>query len=183
MPADTPVHFHEDDYCQIELLPRSTWKFCAQQLGIIADFADAHRAGDSYTDMYVRPDAPIALADLHLLADDADRLLASKLPRHRSVTTGYSTHVEPVPRTIAYGASQSCCLFVQANQAGTVRAAFLQLWGAQPPEVEALHAALGELARTADLLLVDWERRDLLALSDNAALRDYLARVLTPEAP
>jgi len=181
MPADAAIYFHEDLYCQVELLPRSAWDFCVRQLGAIADFAKAHHDGVGYTGIYLRPDVPTALADLRLRADDLDRLLASKLPRHRSVTTGYSTHVEPAPGTVGYGPSQSCCLLVEADKEGTVKAAFLQLWGIQPPELEALHGALSELSRIADLLLVDWERGDLLALADGTALRDYLALALAPE--
>ena len=177
MPADASIYFHEDLYCQVELLPRSAWDFCAQQIGVIADFAKAHRAGMGYTDIYLRLDAPTALVDLKLRADDLDRLLAARLPRHRSVTTGYSTHVEPALGTVGYG-QQSYCLLVEADKEGIVKGAFLKLASLQPSELEALHGALSELARTVDLLLVDWERGVLVALADSAALHGYLSRAL-----
>jgi len=113
-------------------------------------------------------------------ADDLDRLLAARLPRHRSVTTGYSTHVEPALGTVGYG-QQSCCLLVEADQEGIVKAAFLKLQHLHPGELEAMHGALSELARTGDLLLVDWEGGVLLALTDSAALHGYLALALVQE--
>lgn len=180
MPADAPIYFHEDLYCQVELLPRSAWDFCARQLGVIEDFAKAHRVGTGYTDIYLRPDAPTTLFDLKLRADDLDRLLVARLPRHRSVTTGYSTHVETALGTVGYG-QQSCCLLVEADQEGIVKAAFLKLQHLHPGELEAMHGALSELARTGDLLLVDWEGGVLLALTDSAALHGYLALALVQE--
>ena len=177
MPADAPIYFHEDLYCQVELLPRSAWDFCTRQLGLIADFAKAHRQGIGYADIYLRPDAPTALVDLKLRADDLDRLLAARLPRHRSVTTGYSTHVEPALGTVGYG-QQSYCLLVEADKEGIVKGAFLKLASLQPSELEALHGALSELAHTVDLLLVDWERGVLVAPADSAALHGYLSRAL-----
>jgi len=176
MPADAPIYFHEDLYCQVELLPRSAWDFCARQLGVIEDFAKAHRVGTGYTDIYLRP----TLFDLKLRADDLDRLLVARLPRHRSVTTGYSTHVETALGTVGYG-QQSCCLLVEADQEGIVKAAFLKLQHLHPGELEAMHGALSELARTGDLLLVDWEGGVLLALTDSAALHGYLALALVQE--
>jgi hypothetical protein len=183
MPADAPIHFHEDLYCQIQLLPRSAWTYCADQLGIIEEFAKVHREGDGYTDIYVRRDGPARLAELCLRADDLDRLLSAWLPRHRSVTTGYSTHVEPVLRMVGYGPRQSCCLFVEGDETGLVKQVFLLLAGLQPRELDQMHAALRDLAQTADLLLVDWEDGRLLALGDGAAVRDYLASALAVGSP
>ena len=62
-----------------------------------------------------------------------------------------------------------------------MKAAFLNLQHLHPGELEAMHGALGELARTADLLLVDWEGGVLLALTDSAALHGFLALALVQE--
>jgi hypothetical protein len=181
-PAAASIYFHEDRYCQTQLLPLSAWAFCAEQLGGIERFANDHRDRQGgYTDIYVRKDGPVTLADLRLRHADLDRVLAAHLTCHRSVTTGYSSHEELAPRTVAYGQTQLGCVFVQFDETGLVSQVFMQLLSMQPREIDQMHAALGDLAGITDLLLVDWEHHQLLALADGGALRKYLSHSLAVE--
>jgi hypothetical protein len=184
-PLEGAIYFHEDDYCQSQLLPLSAWANCAKQLGEIHRFADAHRADDGggFTDIYVRKDGPTTLADLRLAYGDLDRLLSTHLPCHRLVTTGYGSIADPVPRVVAYGEGQLGCIFVHFNEPGLVQEIFTQFRSMPPPEIERMQMALSELARTTELLLVDWPHGALLALADAEALRRYLLRALPVEAP
>jgi hypothetical protein len=181
--ADTAIYFHEDDYCQTQLLPLSAWAHCAKQLAEIHRFAEAHRAdGDGYTDIFVRKEGPTALADLRLAYAELDRLLSARLPCHRLVTTGYGSVADPVPRVVAYGAGQLGCVFVHYDEAGIVQEVFTQFLLMQPTEIEQMHGALSDLAHTADLLLVDWPHGALLRLADGDALRTYLSQALAIDA-
>lgn len=54
-------YFHEDDYCQVEILPVENLSFYKRQAREIEDFADEHREGVGFTDMYVREKKPIPL--------------------------------------------------------------------------------------------------------------------------
>lgn len=46
--------FHEDDYCQWEILPLTAKGFYMKQMGEIDDFAEEHQlASGVYTDMFV----------------------------------------------------------------------------------------------------------------------------------
>ena len=51
------AYYHEDDYCMIELLPLDNLQHCLTQMGEQQAFADAHRSGAGWTDMFV-PEAP-----------------------------------------------------------------------------------------------------------------------------
>ena len=54
--------FHEDDYCQKELLPRSVEALARRQMAEIATFAAAHEApGGGWTEMYVRQEPRLFL--------------------------------------------------------------------------------------------------------------------------
>jgi hypothetical protein len=181
--TETAIYFHEDDYCQSQLLPLSAWTNCEKQLREIHRFADAHRVdGNGYTDIYLRKEGPVALADLRLRYADVDRLLSAHLRCHRLVTTGYGSVADPVPRVVAYGEGQLGCIFVHFDEAGLVQEIFAQFRRMQPLQIEQMHAALSDLGRPAELLLVDWEHGQLLALADSDALRKFIASARAVEA-
>jgi hypothetical protein len=60
------AYFHEDDYCQIEVLPLDDLYFCLRQAGEIAEFSNEHRAGSSWDAMYIRGANPTPLASLNI---------------------------------------------------------------------------------------------------------------------
>jgi hypothetical protein len=64
--ANNEVYFHEDDYCQQEILPLAALDFCRNQITEIDAFATNHQApgGIGWTEMYMREDSPEKLSDL-----------------------------------------------------------------------------------------------------------------------
>lgn len=62
------IYFHEDDYCQQQLLPGETAEYVELELGRINDFAQPHRAPGRFgwTDIYVRQEAPVALSAIQI---------------------------------------------------------------------------------------------------------------------
>src|SRR5262249_55770988 len=44
--------FHEDDYCQVEVLPAAAAGPCRSEMGRIDEFAEAHLDGMGFTDIY-----------------------------------------------------------------------------------------------------------------------------------
>ncbi len=57
-------YFHEDDYCQIEILPIDNLKFCLKQAGKISEFSEKHQNGIGWDAMYVREENPRKLSEL-----------------------------------------------------------------------------------------------------------------------
>jgi hypothetical protein len=50
------AYFHEDDHCQIQVLPAENWQHCASQLGQIAEFSEkTPDAGWHWLDRHPRP--------------------------------------------------------------------------------------------------------------------------------
>jgi hypothetical protein len=59
MSEETTAWFHEDDFCQMELLPAESEAFTRRQMGEVEKFAATHRAeGGGWTGMYLREDSP-----------------------------------------------------------------------------------------------------------------------------
>jgi len=66
------VYFHEDDYCQIELLPSTSWKFCFNQIKEIDEFSEKHKVknGIGWDKIYIRKESPYKIESLIIKFDD-----------------------------------------------------------------------------------------------------------------
>lgn len=171
------AYFHEDDYCQIELLPVQNWAHCAQELGRIGEFSDAHRAPNDagWDAMYMRSHAPLSIAALGIDFAGVSNALALHLPQFETVETGYGSYSEKCPDTSAFGYADSSIIFVAHNDTGHVAAIWLSVGPVDTPEKEAnFLASLHALDALGPLLLVDWNWNALLRLHDADQVRDYL---------
>src|SRR5688572_27492443 len=122
--------FHEDDYCQIELLPRGAAEFAKQQAAEITSFSEAHRTEDGFwTEMYLRPDAPVSLGAFAITLAELEGQALGHLRRFARVNTGYSTHVEPAQNTAAWGDGETPLVFADSTAEGLVQHIWLPFFG------------------------------------------------------
>lgn len=159
------AYFHEDDYCQIELVCEENLEWCLDQTRRIADFANAHRGED----MYVRPAHSVELAARWISVDALAEVVT--LPQYDAVTTGYGSVEEKIPNTSAFG--DSGVTIFASHPDGVVSA----IWFALPPSDEAsVASALATFSALSQwrLLLVDWGWGRVIPLSDAVALEAYL---------
>lgn len=161
------AYYHEDDYCQIELLPLDNLQHCLQQLGEQQAFADAHASGAGWTDMYVRGAPPLSLSPLSALGITAAQLrqaLAAALPPYDAVFTGYSSYRLECKNVLAFGGERTETLFAGINDDGVVA----DLWCSDGM------AALQLLPQRAQLLFVDWNAGFVCPLAEQALFQRYL---------
>ncbi|MEN9493671.1 MAG: hypothetical protein RJA63_4120 [Pseudomonadota bacterium] len=170
------IYFHEDDFCQIQLLPARNWGHCAQQLGELSEFAEAHRApGGGWTEVYMRQDEPESIASLALTVDRLGTLLASSLEPFDRVDTGYGSRRDPCEHTRAWGFDEDCAVFLEFAHDGTVQHIWLGLGRPGAEAQRSLLKALGDLGNLHPMLLVDWGWGRLFRADDGASLASYLA--------
>lgn len=170
MTTPESICYHEDDYCQIELLPLEAWPFCERQLHQIHEFAEAHREGTYYTDIYLRDESPRPLRDVALTLADLDAVVG--LPCFATVKTNYGQDV--AERTTAWGPDIECAILADTDDQGVVEHIWLILEPEQPAHAGVMEEAIGRIATRGRLLLVDWSW-DLLVNPLNAGeLRGYL---------
>ena len=167
------AYFHEDDYCQTELLPIANHKHCRDQLGEIESFSAQHKTEFGWTDMYVRPNAPQTLADTRIARMELQRVLEPFLPKFDRVMTGYSTYKEPCQNTIAFGADTNLILFA-AHDGEFITALWLTIYGLSKQDTELASRMFQKMSQWG-LLLVDWSMSALVALDDTDAVGKYLA--------
>jgi hypothetical protein len=170
------AYFHEDDHCQIQVLPAENWQHCASQLGQIAEFSEKHRTPDGigWTDILVRQDAPTTLSALAISSTELSRRLAAHLQAFDGVQTGYSTYVVDCKHTRGFGPNDDCAVFYSVDERGNVRDIWLGLAGPPSTEREMLLATLREISSMGKCLLVDWGWKCLFSLADPDAIAAYL---------
>lgn len=166
------AYFHEDDYCQIELVCDENLEWCLDQTRRIADFANAHRAGEGWSEMYVRPEKSVELAARGIAIGALAGAVTPHLPPYDAVTTGYTTVTEDLPNTHAFGAASDVVLFA-AHPDGIVSAIWFEM---QPSDDSAVASAAATLMALAQwrLLLVDWAWGRVIPLTDHSAVDAYL---------
>jgi hypothetical protein len=82
------VCYHEDDYCQLELVVESNGRRCAEQMGKIDEFAAAHKADVGWTDIFVRSANPTPLSSQNISRTEFVQAITPSMPRFDRVFTG-----------------------------------------------------------------------------------------------
>lgn len=175
--AMNEVYFHEDDYCQQELLPLAAIEFCRQQISEIDDFAAAHQApgGVGWTDMFVREESPQPLVKLRIPVATLRDTLTESLPEIPVVYTGYSSHQETCKHTLGFGFDAACVVYAEWNNEDLVTSIWTGLFTSDANELRRAVDALQRLGRQYPLLYVDWAWSFATALDQSSSLMDRIA--------
>lgn len=158
------AYYHEDDYCQIELLPLDNLQHCLTQMGAQQAFADAHRSGAGWTDMYVIETPPSPLSAMGIRAEQLRLALGDALPPYDVVYTGYGSYRVECKNVLAFGGEQTETLFVGLDEHGIV----CDLWCSDGMEQLLL------LPLKEQLLLADWGAAFACPLADGELFARYL---------
>ncbi len=152
------IYFHEDDYCQQQLLPREAAAHAAAEVKKIDEFANAHEApgGLGWTDIYVRQGAPVEIRVLGIKKQDLAAAVSQFLPAFDVVYTGYSSHRELCKRVAAWGHSQTNALFADWDDDGIVTNIWAELSDHDEGSILAASKAIATLGRIHPLVYVDW---------------------------
>ena len=175
------TYFHEDDYCQVEVLPATNYEFCRNQLGEIESFSAQHDTGFGWTDMYVRSDVPTTLRAIQLARTDLATEVTAYLPEFDRVLTGYSTHREECKSTTAFGANRNLVLYAEHDD-GIVSKIWLTINGLSANDM-VYAKRLFEYFSRFQLMLVDWSMSALVVLADSDAVVRYLAEFAAETLP
>ena len=177
------IYFHEDDYCQQQLLPRDASAHAQSEIKKIKEFSDAHRDPNGYgwTDIYVRQEAPLEFHTLAIKKDIIGPIISPYLPPYDVVYTGYSSHRELCKQTAAWGTSDCCAVFIDWDKDGIVANIWTELFEQDEVAIQAATHAFAALGRLHPLVFVDWAWNYTCDVSDESAfaslLRDKLKTI------
>jgi len=153
------IYFHEDDYCQQELLPREALGYAQSEIKKIGEFAEAHRAPDGagWTEVYVRPKPPpLTMRVLGMTRDDIHAVFSPYLPAFDLVYTGYSSYRERCRSTAAWGSSQHNAIFADWDDQGIVTNVWTQLFESDEKSISAASKAVTAIGQVHSIIYVDW---------------------------
>lgn len=165
--------FHEDDYCQVEVLPAACADYCRSEMRRIDQFAESHREGHLFSDVYISGESPMPLAALRINLAGMRTAVEPFLPPFDQVLTGYFFHRQPCRSTVGWGEADSA-LFARVGECGVVEAVWLSLYGIPSERLKHWCRALRALPRAMELLVADWRSNTVVLLADESALLAYL---------
>ena len=129
------MFFHEDDSCQVELLPVDDQGYCLREMGRIGEFADAHQDGLGFTDLSMLGEPPRSLDTLGVSLSELRSTIGAILPPFDQVFTGYRFHRKLCHSVHAWGVDDSAAVFAGVGEAGVIRSVWLSLYGILPDGV------------------------------------------------
>jgi hypothetical protein len=166
------VYYHEDDYCQLELVFEVNGQFCAEQMGMIDEFSAVHKADVGWTDVYARPDNPTPLSAVNITGSDLTACMPSSMPRFDRVFTGYSTCRTECERTIAFGPHDSLVAYAEVDGNDVVTSVWFTFDLKSSDDVAVAIDLMHGLSRWP-LLVADWGWSQLIRVNDSDALTHY----------
>lgn len=166
--AKGTIFYHEDDFCQIEIVPKENLSDLLGQAENIADFSTEN----GYSDIYVREENKVSLKSREIDKKELEKLLAELgTEKHTEVITGYgSDYRVKSENTIGFGKEYSAVYFDfendKVNNIWTTN-----LFGLNNDKVVDVLSTIGE---KWNLVLMDWNRSELVDLSKKEMIKKYL---------
>ena len=166
------LFFHEDDFCQIQLLPVEDFRGTQSELNEAGSFAHDHFDGVGYDDIYVRRGGESGVGIRKIpIGELAGLLFQTGLPKAERVLTGYGVDFRVACKnTIGFGQDYSAIYF--AHNAQFVE----EIWLTNPFNIDknSLIFFLVECFKRWDLFMADWEVRRTIDLSAAETISNYL---------
>lgn len=167
------LFFHEDFYCQVQLLPMSAMRPYEAEMAKIDEFAGAHWDGTAWTSIYLRDDYSMYLSSLGIRIQDIGDKLDLILERVDAIFTGYSTYREQCNDTQGWVFPNGCGLLADYRSDGIVQHIFLVK---EPPDVTSLERfknAIEVLGSHSQFVIADWNKDILVPCFNDYKLRRY----------
>jgi len=152
------IYFHEDDYCEQQLLPCDATAHAEAELQKIGEFSEIHRDpnGAGWTDIYVREEGALEFSTLKMKREELAAAVEPYLQPFKTVYTGYSSHRELCENTGAWGESSLCALFANWDENGIIRNIWMSFFEREEKSLLAATKAVVALGKLRPLTYVDW---------------------------
>jgi hypothetical protein len=166
--AKGTIFYHEDDFCQIEIVPKENLSELIKQADNISDFTSEN----GYSDIYVREENKVSLKTKKISKSELESLL-TKLgtEKHTEIITGYGSDYKiKSENTIGFGKDYSAVYFDFEND--IVKNIWItNLYGLNHENVI---NTLSEIGEKWNLIMMDWNSSELIDLSNKKMIEKYL---------
>jgi methyltransferase-like protein len=166
--AKGTIFYHEDDFCQIEIVPKENVSDLLKQADNIADF----KAEKGYWDIYVREENKVSLKSRKIEKTELEKILTELgTKKHTEVITGYGSNYRvKSENTIGYGKKYSAVYFDFEND--KVQNIWItNIFGINHDKVVDV---LSNIGKKWNLVMMDWNRSELIDLTNKEMINKYL---------
>lgn len=174
------IFFHEDDYCQIELLPIENILTKRNEIDLSKQHFEYRLNPDGFTQALIRNQISYPIEYLNIKMEEFEKALSDDiLFKFKSVYMGYSTQKIIKKNTRGFG-FENYILFYEfeteiITKAWIVYKSLSDTLNIYPAN---LKNALFKLGKKYNLILVDWNVFTTILLNDNIKLSNYVQEVL-----
>lgn len=169
----TSIYFHEDDYCQVQLLPKEDQDHLSAEEAKVREVAEKNFTGYGFSNIHVPTKEPISLSSRRINTAEIDNmLLAQRFKRITTVFSGSMSDRAVAQETLAFKCGSYVLYYDQDN--GTVRSIWLDLFGKASSANRAdLINALHLIGTRWNLVLMHWSWSSLVDLSAKHSIEEY----------
>jgi hypothetical protein len=167
------LFYHEDDYCQVEISPKENLLFVLKESEKINELSEKSSDDSGYTNIYVRSNNRVGLRERRINSIELERIIAATgLDKAAKVTTGYGqTFRKTLKDTVGFGMNYSAIYFDFEDHIVN------HIWMTNHFNIERekLVQCLHQIGQKWDVLLIDWNQKVPIDLSNKSAIENYLA--------
>lgn len=167
--------FWEDDYCQIEIIPRKNIEHIDKSIKQIDEFTEKTRTEYGFTDIFVREGLPFPTINEELRTDYFEKLLTEK-GFEKAMKIRYDGYtIIDCSKTTSNAFSLPCFNIFYDCEDEFVKNVWISISLITSNEhYTKILETLYELGEGCDLVLIDWNSSELIDLSNRQQIKDYL---------
>lgn len=170
------LYFHEDLFCQVELLPFENFTDLEKENDKIEDFAQKHSDGFGFKDIHVRGEQKIKTSDRKIHVNDFEKiLLENGFQKYTDVYSGYSSYEELCTNTLGFELDYSVVYCDLENDL------IKNIWidnfrfSNSSDKKDQLINVLFAIGEKWNLILNDWDLTQTFDLKEKDEIRKYIS--------
>lgn len=168
------IFCHEDDYCQIEIVPANNFFSIQDEIESIQNFSISD--GEGYANLYVRSNIRYPLETLQIKYTDLTNIVGkNSVLFFDTVNIGYSSHSKILPDNEAY-AFENYVMFITSKNGmiNKVWIAYKRLSETLNVYPKRLQTVLSEIGLNWKVFLIDWNNYYFCNLQNPKSIDQYL---------
>lgn len=167
--------FWEDDYCQVEIVPRKNIEHIKKSIKQIDEFTEKTRTEYGFTDIFMREGLPFPTINEELRTDYFEKLLTEMCFEKATKIRYDGNTIIDCSKTTSNAFSLPCFNFFYDCNEEFIK----NIWISTSLITSNEHfnnilEALYELGESCELVLIDWNSSELIDLTDRNQIKQYL---------
>jgi len=173
---DTMPFFWEDDFCQIEIVPRENDDHITKSIKDIEEFTTKTKTENGFTDIYMREELPFQTSNEEIRKDYFEQLLSRNgFEKARQISYDGRKIIDCSPETTnAYSVGTFNIFYDGKDEfVSNVWITSLQI---SKDELGKILETLYEVGEETQSILIDWNSLELIDLSNRNQIKKYLMK-------